>query len=228
MKSIDKYAKLIFILSFLFHLISCEPEVDIIEEIENNQNENYYGDWKRDGMETYLRFSQTIAIACTNGKLTNGSFNPSAPSMTFDIEGEILTFPLMFANGKLLVGVPEQGVNTHNAQYYSKTDYNACMNSGNTNGGNNNGNGSNETTGNATFWLQNDLECGNITVELNGVSTTITSYYPTGNPGCNASGSANFELPGGTYNYSANCAGYTWNGTITITNGQCSTMKLTL
>ena len=85
------------------------------------------------------------------------------------------------------------------------------------------------TTGKASLWVTSDLGWGNITVVLNDTSSsTISQFYSNGSPGCDAGGSANFELPSGTYNYTASCSGYTWNGTITITNGQCSTMQLYL
>lgn len=222
MKIIFKYSKYLFILIMILQLTSCETEDDgLFENIQNDPSAIYFGDWKRDGMESYLRFGQSSATACTNGNVTNGTFNPSEPSMTFVIQGEILKFPLMFTNGKLLVGVPNQGVNTHNAQYYSKAVENPCLDPGG------NGGGGNANTGNATFWVQSDLGCGNITVVINGISRFI-SYYYSSNPSCNASGSANFELPAGTYSYSASCTNMTWSGTITVTNGGCSTMKLTL
>ncbi len=93
---------------------------------------------------------------------------------------------------------------------------------------NNNGitNG-NLTTGKFSFWVQSDLGCGNITVVLNGASRVISNYHSS-NPGCNVNGSANFELSGGTYNYTASCSGYSWANTITVINGQCSTRQLTL
>lgn len=222
MKTINKYAKYLLLFVMAFQMTSCEIEDDTTnDEVENDLSQSYYGDWKRDGMETYLRLGESSAIACTNGNITNGTFNPSEPSMTFVIQGDVLKFPLMFTNGQLLVGVPDQGVNTHNAQYYSKADENTCLDGGG------NGGGGNATTGNATFWVQTDLGCGNITVVLNGTSGVISNYYSS-NPSCNASGSANFELPAGTYSYSASCTNLTWNGTITITNGGCSTMQLTL
>ncbi len=97
-------------------------------------------------------------------------------------------------------------------------------------GGNGNGNGGGNGNGNgkATFWTQSDFGCGNITVYISNTSGTISGYYSTGNPGCNAGSSANFNLPPGSYEWTASCSQYNWSGTITINADSCSTMQLTL
>jgi hypothetical protein len=83
------------------------------------------------------------------------------------------------------------------------------------------------STGQAMFWIASDLSCGNITVNCNGQSRTISSFYSSGAPSCGASGTATFSMAPGTYSYTASCTGKTWNGTITITAGGCSKMQLT-
>jgi hypothetical protein len=80
--------------------------------------------------------------------------------------------------------------------------------------------------GQAMFWLASDLGCGNITVICNGVSKVIMGYYTTA-PTCGANNTATFSLDTGTYSYSASCSGKVWNGSITVTNGECSKMQLT-
>jgi len=89
--------------------------------------------------------------------------------------------------------------------------------------------GSSTSYGDVTFWTENDLGCGNITVYVNGYSSTISSYYYNGLSSCNSSGCANFSLPAGTYSFTASCTGYSWNGgTVTVTSNGCVTMELTL
>jgi hypothetical protein len=82
-----------------------------------------------------------------------------------------------------------------------------------------------DTEGDATFWLATDLGVGNITVICNGMTQIITGYYPS-TPSCGASSSANFNMPPGTYNYTASAGNTTWNGTISITAGGCSKLQL--
>lgn len=95
-------------------------------------------------------------------------------------------------------------------------------------GGGGNGGGNGDGNGKATFWSQYDLGCGNITVYISNTSGTVSGYYSGGNPGCDAGSSANFNLPAGTYEWTASCSEYNWSGTITINEDSCSTMQLTL
>ena len=103
---------------------------------------------------------------------------------------------------------------------------NGCSRIQLTNAGGGGGGGGGTTTGQGMFWIASDLGCGNITVVCNGISRTITGFYSS-LPACGASGSATFSLSPGTYSYTASCTGKTWNGTITITVGGCSTVQLT-
>lgn len=97
-----------------------------------------------------------------------------------------------------------------------------------TGGGNGGGSGSGATTGELSFWTQSDLGCGNINVNVSGYgSSVVTSYYANGFPGCGANGNANFTLPQGNYNYTANCNGTSSSGTISVYNGECSNVQLT-
>ena len=87
--------------------------------------------------------------------------------------------------------------------------------------------GGGSTTGQGMFWVASDLGCGSITVTCAGISKTITGFYSSSTPACGATGGANFDLPGGTYSYTASCSGKTWSGNINITNGSCSRIQLT-
>ena len=83
-------------------------------------------------------------------------------------------------------------------------------------------------TGNVTFWFGSNMP--NATVTINGQSATITQYYPSGAPSCNAVGCANFTLPVGTYSYKATSSLYTWgySNTLyaTVTANGCATYEL--
>jgi hypothetical protein len=95
-------------------------------------------------------------------------------------------------------------------------------------GGGTTGGGTTATTGNVSFWTKTDLGCGNITVNVNGQSGSITGYNTGGVSTCNVSGGANFTLPAGNYNYTASCSGGdTWSGTIAVTAGGCLLQQLT-
>ncbi len=83
------------------------------------------------------------------------------------------------------------------------------------------------STGKATFWIASDLGCGNITVNVSGITRTISSFYSSGTPACGASGTATFDLAPGTYSYSAQCSGKTWSGTVAVTANGCSRIQLT-
>lgn len=82
--------------------------------------------------------------------------------------------------------------------------------------------------GNAMIWTKNGT-LGNVTVTCNGEVAIISKYYSTGQPsGCGVTGFANFRLPVGTYSFQAtNTAGVSWNGSITVTDGQCTLQELT-
>jgi len=89
----------------------------------------------------------------------------------------------------------------------------------------------NDVKGTAMFWMSRTERT--IRVTLNNRQANITAYYSNGAPSnCGASGTATFTaLPEGRYNFIATEVGTlfptTWNGTITITGGDCSKMQLT-
>jgi len=91
------------------------------------------------------------------------------------------------------------------------------------------GGGGGSNSGKATFWTKSDLGCGNITVNINGTTRTINSYYSNGiGNGCDVSGCANFTLSPGSYSYSASSSGgMTWNGTVNISANGCNQIQLT-
>ncbi len=83
--------------------------------------------------------------------------------------------------------------------------------------------------GDISFWVSSDFGCGSIDVTLSGVGTDrITGFYTT-NPGCGASGNANFtNLEFGSYTFNATSTqGCTWSGTVNLSSS-CRTPELTL
>lgn len=216
MKKLNATIVKTLLLLFVVVGLSCESE-DEVESIDNDDTTNYYGNWKRDGMETYVKFDGSTATTCSSGGVTTvGTFDASEPSMTFNIQGEIITFPLDFQGDVLLMGVPDQAIDTNTAQYYSRSNKFPCSGGG-TGGGD----------GTIMFWVQSDPGCGPISVTLNGQgSNSITGFYST-SPDCGAVSAANFSVPGGTYSFTASCTERTWDGTVTVEDDQCFKMRLT-
>ena len=80
------------------------------------------------------------------------------------------------------------------------------------------------TKGTGTFWMASNF--GTITVRCNGETSSVYNVYSS-TPDCGAAGCANFDLPKGTYSFSAsNTTGTVWSGSITINPGFCALMQL--
>ena len=67
----------------------------------------------------------------------------------------------------------------------------------------------------------------NATVLINGQSAVVSGYFPNSDATCGETGTANFTLPAGNYNYTASSADFNWSGTVTVYGNQCSTALLT-
>lgn len=81
------------------------------------------------------------------------------------------------------------------------------------------------STGNVVFWQDAACGCGITTVTINGITSQIT--VDSGSvPSCGSSGTANFTLKVGTYSFTASDGSKSWNGSVTITKGTCSSRKL--
>jgi hypothetical protein len=79
--------------------------------------------------------------------------------------------------------------------------------------------------GNVTFWQKTGSGYGVTVVNIDGVSSNITSEYNS-SPDCGTSGCAVFNnLETGTYNYTATDGTDYWSGTVTVTEG-CLTLEL--
>tara|TARA_R110000851_G_scaffold298770_1_gene454474 strand:- start:188506 stop:189315 length:810 start_codon:yes stop_codon:yes gene_type:complete len=140
---------------------------------------------------------------------------------TISINGvEFILEANLDANGSIDVIVGGYGVDCSNAG-----------SGGGSGGGGGGTGGGGSGKGDVKFWTNQDYGCGPITVNLSGVGTsTITGYYYAGTPDCINDGyGGNFnDLSEGTYNYTANCQGYNWDGSITITEDSCLRFQLTL
>lgn len=224
-------------------VISCEPLEDDDElGLEENSVSDFSGVWVRvlgaSGDETDLAIgvipgeSNRVYMCEKLGSTAAGFYKGNIygnkivwdathglPKTTLRLVGSQLEFHYTSVDGSLPTFY-------NSGNWSSECGPLSSTNNGGTGSGENTG-GENSTSGKAAFWVQSDLGCGNITVILNGVNKTISQFY-TQSPGCSGSGSANYDLPGGTYSYTATCSGYSWDGSITVTNGQCSTIQLTL
>ncbi len=79
--------------------------------------------------------------------------------------------------------------------------------------------------GNLVFWQESGSGYGTTVVNIDGVSSNITSEYAA-KPVCGQSGCAIFnQLETGTYNYSASDGTTTWEGSVVVTEG-CTAFQL--
>lgn len=80
--------------------------------------------------------------------------------------------------------------------------------------------------GNVLFWQETGSGFGITVVNLNGVTSNITSEYSSA-PSCGSSGCAVFnQLETGTYSYSASDGTDSWSGTVTVKEDGCTTFQL--
>lgn len=80
--------------------------------------------------------------------------------------------------------------------------------------------------GNVTFWQQTGSGYGVTVVSIDGVTSNITSEYGSA-PSCGSSGCAVFNnLEVGSHSYSASDGTSTWSGSVSVKDGQCTTMQL--
>jgi hypothetical protein len=79
--------------------------------------------------------------------------------------------------------------------------------------------------GSVMAWAQQGCNAGPITVTVNGTNGTISTFQPTV-PACGTSGTANFTLPAGTYNWSSTCNGNTLNGQVVVLANQCTPVEI--
>ncbi|MGB0885836.1 MAG: hypothetical protein ACPGVH_05515 [Chitinophagales bacterium] len=86
--------------------------------------------------------------------------------------------------------------------------------------------GKNGLAGQVTFWTDSNLNCGEITVILDGDTIgKITEVYSE-KPFCNKVGTASKTIANGTYNYTASDTCNVWSGTVTLSENACYTEKI--
>jgi hypothetical protein len=192
--------------------------------------------WKRnDGLGgTLVYLSGSVAKTCANGVETIGTFSNSKPySMTFVIQGNSIKFPLDFSTdgSKMIVGVPDQALATHNASEYIKSAY-SCGGSGGGSGG------GTQQKGEAMFWTKLNSTGYSYNVTVKNGSYNFTSYITArhnSEPACGASGATTQQLNPGTYTYevkgkrwqaSGTPIDYTWGGSITVSSNNCTKVEL--
>lgn len=80
-------------------------------------------------------------------------------------------------------------------------------------------------SGSAMVYIDHDLGCGTIAVQVGGIDEQITQPNPSP-VGCIDVNSAMYILPPGTYPLSGSCSGKSWHGNITITEDGCTALRL--
>jgi len=82
--------------------------------------------------------------------------------------------------------------------------------------------------GSITFWTDQDVGCGPITISLGeNVVGTLSNFSENGvAPDCGDIGYVTLELAPGSYSYNADDQCGTWSGLITIRDGECQTFLL--
>ncbi len=175
-----------------------------------------------------------IALTLTScQKQPTASIQTSSTTVT---EGQSVTFKSISTNAKTVKWTFPDG-QTSTANEISYTFNNAGSKTVKLEAFSKNGKKSDEATiiitvntanGDVTFWQSGTPPYNYTDVTINGVTKTITLDYPSGTPACNSTGCASFNLPVGTYNYSAaeQGGGTTWSGTVNVTSGGCLTVKL--
>jgi hypothetical protein len=260
MKKTTFMKNLFLFILFSFYIYSCSKEVDNSSSTSNSNkstsevtpsgglsdnNSNIYNGstqtgmyWQRnDGQGlAYLSLSGSTAKACVGNKETIGTFNSSKPSMTFIIGNDVLEFPLLFTDGVLYVGAPDQAVNTHNAQtLYVKTNTYACNSSSS-------GGTSTTAKGNVLIWSsvkEYGFKYGfnAMNVSVSGSNGTIYGGHYTSAPSCGSTYCFTKELNPGTYTVTGTIyplkpltgptpPTYTISKTFTVYANQCTAVEL--
>jgi len=89
------------------------------------------------------------------------------------------------------------------------------------------GGGGGTSNGNAIFYLNQNSPGGSVTVNCGGQTKYISTFFST-TPACGTANAANFNLPVGTYNYTASTSAQSWSGSINVTANSCSSNLLTI
>jgi len=231
-----KYSKLLYLMLLAILIFSCSEDDgdEYVYQPPGGGSGSVAGIWTRypgpSGDRTDLAIggiagepANRVYMCEKEGSATPGLFKGSISGNTivWDSQYGLPNSNVQLVNGDLVLSYPS-------VEWSIPTSYGPGSWGGDCGSLSSGGGGGGGTSGDVAFWTQSDLGCGYINVSVGGQSGTVTGYYSGGSPGCGASGAANFTLPAGTYNYSAGCGDYTWNGTVTVSAGGCSTMRLYL
>lgn len=204
--------------ALLFTLSACEKDI-ADDDTENGSGPGGSGSgsyWSRnDGQRTaYISFEGSVARTCVNGAVTVGTYNASEPSMTFVISGNTIKFPLKYSGGKLIVGVPDQAINTNNATEYVKSNDFPC--GGGSGSGNGSGSGSGSSPRKGTFKIRvykptGDCASSNTWGNGSAFNGTLTAEV------IGSQGQSTWQTWFGTYGPSNNSTNTYWDYTSSAT-----------
>ncbi len=151
---------------------------------------------------TYQGYTAEFAYAISGKLVTNGIENFQFVNLMLDDNGDLGGFWIENNTGRLL---------------YDSDGFTPLQGGGGSNG-----------TGDAIFWIENDFSCGNININVDGVGSNVITGYYNSIPDCtstNLGGNFN-DLSPGNYNYTASCSNNNWSGSFTISENNCSRIKL--
>jgi len=164
--------------------------------------------------EASFTTDKTSYIAGETVKLTNTTVNGDSYKWTFPdgqtgtVENYDYSLPTTLSDGSLTFKLEAFSKNKKKVNEISKTVTVKAA------------------TGNVVFWQETGSGYGATVVQVNGITSNITSEYGSA-PDCSASGCAVFNaLKVGAYNYTATDGNANWSGTINITKNTCLTFQL--
>lgn len=191
------------------------------------------GTWARnDGQNsTYVKIEGTVAITCNNGTATTGTFNASAPSMTYFVDGQTYVFPLAMSGDRLIVKVPSQGTVNHIDTEYIRSTTWPC-------GGSSTSKGTIMVWSNApSYGFTYNFDVMNVSISSVSGTGTISAGMYTSAPACGSSGCLTKELAPGQYTVTGKIyplkpisgptpPTYTTSLTVTVVANQCTKVLL--
>lgn len=226
-----KFGSFLLLLFTSVLVVSCEDDSD--EDTNNNNNGGSFGGvWTRlpgpSGDRTDLAIGGIDGESSDRVYMCEKKGSTAAGLYKGYIDGNIITwdseYGLPYTYVEIVDGILE--FSYPECDVCLVTDYKKGSwggDCGELSGGGGGGTGD----GQVMFWVSNDLGCGFITVNIAGISDTIDGYYSSGSPSCGATSAATFQIPAGSYNFTASCDGLTWDGTVTVSADSCFKMELT-
>ncbi|MAZ71982.1 MAG: hypothetical protein CMC70_02435 [Flavobacteriaceae bacterium] len=188
----------------------------IIDEIELDGPDNPVS---RDYNFSFNGFNYVTLYAHNEGDISPNTCTVAINGVEFVLEANLST------NGSFDVIVNGYGVDC--------SDAGGGGSGGGTGGGGSGGSGGSggdPVDGDVKFFITEDFNCGDISVNVNGVGSSIIDGYfnPGSLPECsNTAAGGNFnDLAPGTYSFIATCGNLTWESDFTIVAGSCLKFQL--